>query len=311
MFTYDLRQAVCGLRAEAQPGVLALTNLPTKGADSYSYPPEVVFEIRQQRLSDYRLAAEFVNLSGVEIVSVQHEFGIFGGPEGRYLTEFLEGLRKPVVTTLHTVQREPAAPYRETLVRVAAASDHLVVLNSRAIPILKTVYGVPEEKVTLIHHGVPDVPFVDPNFYKDKFDVEGRLVLLTFGLLSRNKGIELVLEPLPTIVRAHPEVVYIVLGATHPEVRRNDGEEYRLGLALFDLEDPSRMIQRGDEWIFGPSAPYERVGDVGDVVFPCGIVHEPETGALRLYYGAANTSIALAIGNINDLLDWLKGPQRL
>lgn len=229
-FTYDLRQAICQLNPESQPGVIALTNLPAQETKHYSYPPEVVFEIRQQRLNDYRLAAEYLNLSGVEVVSVQHEFGIFGGPEGRYLAEFLEGLRKPVVTTLHTVLREPAPSYHETLVRVAAVSDHLIVLNSRAIPILKSVYGVPAEKVSLIHHGVPDVPFVDPNYYKDKFDVEGRLVLLTFGLLSRNKGIELMLEALPAVVRAYPEVVYLVLGATHPEVRRNDGEEYRLWL---------------------------------------------------------------------------------
>ncbi|HWQ36639.1 MAG TPA: glycosyltransferase [Blastocatellia bacterium] len=233
-FTYDLRSAVCALRAESQPGVIAITNTPASAAvgrsENYSCPPEVVFEIRQQWLSDYRLAAEYVNLSGAEVVSVQHEFGIFGGPEGRYLIEFLKGLRKPVVTTLHTVLSQPSPGYLDSLKRAAAFSDHLVVLNSRAIPILRDVYGVAEEKITLIHHGVPDVPFVDPNYYKDKFGVEGRLVILTFGLLSRNKGIELMLEALPAVVRAHPEVVYIVLGATHPEVRRLEGEEYRLRL---------------------------------------------------------------------------------
>jgi len=225
-FTYDLRQAVCGLQGESRPGVIALTN----GSENCPCSPDVVFEIRQNRLSDYRLAAEYVNLSGIEIVSVQHEFGIFGGPEGRYLTELLGGLRKPVVTTLHTVLERPQPNYQDSLMRVAAASDHLIVLNSKAIPVLKEVYGLPEEKITMIHHGVPDVPFVDPNYYKDKFGAEGRLVMLTFGLLSRGKGIELMLEALPEVARAHPEVVYIVLGATHPEVQRNDGEEYRLWL---------------------------------------------------------------------------------
>jgi glycosyltransferase involved in cell wall biosynthesis len=235
-FTYDLRQALCAWRSDpqqtplAQPGVIAITNTMASGREGYLYPPEVVFEIRQQRLSDYRLAAEYVNLSGVGVVNVQHEFGIFGGPQGRYLTEFLEELRKPVVTTLHTILGTPPPAYRDSLMRVAAASDRLVVLNSRAIPILKEVYGVPEEKITMIHHGVPDAPFVDPNYYKDNFGVEGRLVILTFGLLSRNKGIELMLEALPAIVHSHPEVVYVVLGATHPEVKRNDGEEYRLWL---------------------------------------------------------------------------------
>ncbi len=225
-FTYDLRAAICQLCSEVPPSVIALTN----ATEGYESLPGVVFEIRQNRLSDYRLAAEYINLSGVDVVCLQHEFGIFGGSEGRYITELLEGLHKPVVTTLHTVLPNPLPSYRDTLLRVAALSDHLVVLSSRAIPILREVYGLPEEKISLIHHGVPDVPFVDPNYYKDKFGVEGRLVMLTFGLLSRNKGIELMLEALPEVVRAHPNVVYIVLGATHPEVKRRDGEEYRLWL---------------------------------------------------------------------------------
>ncbi|PYP82969.1 MAG: glycosyl transferase family 1 [Blastocatellia bacterium AA13] len=225
-FTHDLRNAILNLRTDSQPGVIAITGAPEREP----YPGEVIFEIRQQRLSDYRLAAEYINLSSVEVVNVQHEFGIFGGPEGRYITEFLKALRKPAVTTLHTVLSQPPPEFRDALSRVASLSDHLVVLNSKAIPILNEVYGVPREKVTMIPHGVPDVPFVDPNYYKDNFGVEGRLVLLTFGLLSRNKGIEMTLEALPEVVKAHPEVVYIVLGATHPEVRRNNGEEYRLWL---------------------------------------------------------------------------------
>jgi glycosyltransferase involved in cell wall biosynthesis len=225
-FTRDLRNAICQVADDVQAFVIAMTNPP----NNYKYPPEVVFEIRQNQLNDYRLAAEYINFSGADIVCVQHEFGIFGGPEGRYILELLKNLNKPVVTTLHTVLSEPLAGFRVSLIRVANASDRLVVLNSRAIPILKDVYGITEEKVSLIHHGVPDVPFVDPNYYKDKFGVEGRLVLLTFGLLSRNKGIEMMLDALPEIVSVHPEVVYIVLGATHPEVKRRDGEEYRLML---------------------------------------------------------------------------------
>jgi uncharacterized protein (DUF3820 family) len=142
----------------------------------------------------------------------------------------LKKARKPVVTTLHTVMREPPPGYCDSLAQVATLSDHLVVLNGRAIPILKDVYGIPEEKISFIHHGVPDVTFLDPSFYKDKFGVEGRTVILTFGLLSRNKGIEVMLDAFPEVVRAHAEVVYIVLGATHPEVKRRDGEEYRLYL---------------------------------------------------------------------------------
>lgn len=234
-FTWDLRHAIEGdydrlrLPGETSAGattVLAMTN----AASRYEYPPEVVFEIQQNQAKDYRLAAEYINFSDTDVVSLQHEFGIFGGAEGRFVVELLKNLRKPVITTLHTVLRQPEPGYKETLARIAHYSDHLVVMNSRAIPVLKEVYGVPEEKVSLIHHGVPDVPFVDSNFYKDKFGVEGKLVILTFGLLSRNKGIELMIEALPSVVAKHPNVVYIVLGATHPEVKRRQGEEYRYAL---------------------------------------------------------------------------------
>lgn len=224
-FTHDLLAAVRSLCEGAQASVIAVTR-----DDPVAYPPEVVFEIRQDRLADYSVAAEYANYSAVDVICLQHEFGIFGGKEGRYVTEFLKKARKPVVTTLHTVMREPPPGYRDSLAQVATLSDHLVVLNGRAIPILKDVYGIPEEKISFIHHGVPDVTFLDPSFYKDKFGVEGRTVILTFGLLSRNKGIEVMLDALPEVVRAHAEVVYIVLGATHPEVKRRDGEEYRLYL---------------------------------------------------------------------------------
>ncbi|MGH9762437.1 MAG: glycosyltransferase, partial [Blastocatellia bacterium] len=142
----------------------------------------------------------------------------------------MERFRGPVVSILHTVLAETTPGYRESLLKVVALSDHIVVLNRRAVPILKDVYGVPENKIDVIHHGVPETSFVDPNYYKDKFAAEGKLVILTFGLLSRNKGIEMVLEALPEVVRVHPQVVYIVLGATHPEVKRREGEEYRLWL---------------------------------------------------------------------------------
>jgi glycosyltransferase involved in cell wall biosynthesis len=225
-FTRDLRQAIGASPGYAEASVVAMTNTP----EGYDYPPEVVFGIRQEEAGDYRLAADYVNLSGFDLVCLQHEFGIFGGPNGQYITEMMERLRMPVVTVLHTVLAETTSGYRESLVRVAALSDHLVVLSERSIPILKDVYGVPEEKIRLIPHGVPETSFIDPNYYKDKLAAEGKLVILTFGLLSRNKGIEMVLDALPDVVRAHPEVVYVVLGATHPEVKRRHGEEYRVWL---------------------------------------------------------------------------------
>jgi glycosyltransferase involved in cell wall biosynthesis len=294
-FTHDLRKAICDLRGQsqqgktAQPGVITMTSAPINKSEHHFYPlypPEVVFEIRRQRLGDYRLAAEYVNLSGVDVVSVQHEFGIFGGPEGRYLVEFLKGLRKPVVTTLHTVLNKPEPGYLDSLKRVAAFSDHLIVLNSRAIPILKDIYDVPEEKISMIHHGAPDVPFVDPNYYKDKFGVEGRFVILTFGLLSRNKGIELMLEALPAVVQARPDVVYIVLGATHPEVRRNEGEEYRL-----QLQRRVRELKLNDHVIFYDR--YVEFRDLLEFIGACDIYVTPYMGKEQIASGALAYAVAM------------------
>jgi glycosyltransferase involved in cell wall biosynthesis len=234
-FTSDLRQAL--LENDCQSSIIALTS----DSDRFNYPPEVVFEIRQSQLSDYRLAAEYINFSGVDLVSLQHEFGIFGGNNGKYIIELLLNLQKPVVTTLHTVISQPNHSLKQILLKVADASTHLVVMSKKASSILKKVYEIPASKISVIRHGVPDMPFLDPNFYKDKFNVEGRFILLTFGLMNRNKGIEFVLEALPEVVERHPEVVYIVLGATHPEVKKREGEEYRLWLkrrvAELGLED--------------------------------------------------------------------------
>lgn len=225
-FTYDLAHAVGAEIGTSSFHVVAINNRP----EGYEYPPEVVFEISQNQIHDYRLAAEYINLSGAGVVCLQHEFGIFGGPQGSYIAHFLKNLKKPVLTTLHTVLKEPAPEYRQALMEVAQLSQGLVVMSQRAINILQEVYGVPASKVFFIHHGVPDVPFIDPNYYKDEFNVEGRFVLLTFGLLNPNKGIENVLEALPEVIAKHPKVAYIILGATHPEVRKVHGESYRLFL---------------------------------------------------------------------------------
>lgn len=225
-FTADLRRSLHEADASIQTNVIALTS----AAHTVQYPDEVTFEIRQNHLADYRLAAEYINFSGADVISLQHEFGIFGGAEGRFVTDLLENLRAPVVTTLHTVLPAPTSGYRESLIRVAKLSDRLVVMNRKAIPILRESYGIEADRIDVIPHGVPDVPFIDSNYYKDDFGVEGRLVILTFGLLGRSKGIEFMLDALPPIVKEHPEVVYMVLGATHPEVKRRQGEEYRLFL---------------------------------------------------------------------------------
>jgi glycosyltransferase involved in cell wall biosynthesis len=172
----------------------------------------------------------------VEIVSVQHEFGIYGGAAGSHLLEFLREVRMPVVTTLHTVLRDPNDDQRAVMKQLDALSNRFIVMAERGRVLLETVYGVSHAKIDLIPHGVIDMPFMDSNFYKDLFHVEGKTVLLTFGLLSPNKGIEYVIEALPAILERHPNIVYIVLGATHPHLLAREGEAYREKLERLAVE---------------------------------------------------------------------------
>src|ERR1051325_8910539 len=195
--------------------------------DGYAYPPRVRFELVEDDANSYRRAADFLNLNNVDLVCLQHEYGIFGGASGDYILELLRPLRMPVVTTLHTTLQTPTPKQRRVLQEVAQLSDRVIAMAQRGAEFLRNVYSVPDAKIDLIPHGIPDVPFVDPNFHKDKFGVEGKLVLLTFGLLSPNKGIENAINALPAILTRHPNVVYVVLGATHPHVLAHEGEAYR------------------------------------------------------------------------------------
>lgn len=225
-FTTDLCEAVNKLASETQCFAVAMNDR----IEGYPYPPLVRFEIEEERREQYDLAADFIRLSQPDVLCVQHEYGIYGGRAGRYLIPLLRQVRMPIITTLHTVLLEPNPDQRKVLTELADISDRLVVMSPRAVEYLSTIYRVPEAKIALIHHGIPDMPFVDPNFYKDQFNVEGRLVLLTFGLLSPNKGLEYMIEALRRVVKDYPNVVYVILGETHPNVRREHGETYRLGL---------------------------------------------------------------------------------
>ena len=230
-FTHDLGQSVAQLQGETVGTgeivrVVALSN--KRGA--YNYGPEVQFEIQAQHRMDYRGATDFLNLSAADVISLQHEFGIFGGDDGSYVIDLLSHLTRPAVTTLHTVLQEPTTGQLETLKAVCTHSTLVVVMAQKAIELLVDVYGVPREKILLIHHGAPDIPFLDPVYTKDQFQAEGRRVILTFGLLSPNKGIEVAIEAIASLVKEFPDMLYIVLGATHPEVKRLFGEEYRLSL---------------------------------------------------------------------------------
>ncbi|MCL4562782.1 MAG: glycosyltransferase family 4 protein [Chloroflexi bacterium] len=195
--------------------------------EGYDYPSRVRFELTENDIESYRRAADFLNMSSADVVSLQHEFGIYGGTAGAHILALLKAVRMPVVTTFHTILREPDKHQYKVMKEIADRSNRVISMSWRGVEYLRDVYHIPPEKIDYIPHGIPDVPFVDPNFFKDKFKVEGKIVLLTFGLLSRNKGIEYVLKAIPEIVEQFPNLVYIVLGATHPNVLRQEGESYR------------------------------------------------------------------------------------
>jgi glycosyltransferase involved in cell wall biosynthesis len=227
-FTYDLRKAMAEEFPETESFVAPVNDLP----EGYEYPGEVRFEFGENDLDSYRRTADYLNFSNADVVCLQHEYGIYGGPAGSFILALLRDLRIPVVTTLHTILRSPSPDQRRVLQELAVLSARLVVMSERGAQMLSDIYDVPAEKIDLIPHGILDVPFVDSNFYKDQFGVEGKHVILTFGLLSPNKGIESVLRTLPEVIKKFPNLVYIILGATHPNLVREQGEAYRLSLEL-------------------------------------------------------------------------------
>lgn len=224
-FTSDLIDSIdLAAKGEFEPLVVAMRSEGNK------YDDPVKFEIRQNVKSDYICAADYINFSHVDIVSVQHEFGLFGGEAGSYLSLLLNRLKAPVITTLHTILDDPSPPYYKSLVDICKASYRVITMNERGVSMLRDIYNIPTRKIKLLAHGIPDLPFVDSNYYKHKFGLEDRRTILTFGLLNKNKGIEIMLKAMPNIVTAEPSAIYIILGMTHPNVLKHDGESYRFGL---------------------------------------------------------------------------------
>ncbi len=225
-FTTDLCEAI----AVQYPATTCFAMPVNDTATGYAYPSRVRFELTEKDIDSYLRASDFLNINNVDLVCLQFEYGIFGGKAGSHILTLLRRLRMPIVTTLHTILKNPDIDQRRVLEEVAALSDRLIVMSERGSEYLRDVYNVAMEKVDMIPHGIPDVPFVDPSFNKDLFGVEGKIVLLSFGLLSSNKGIETVISALPDVVAKYPDIVYIVVGATHPHVIQNEGETYRLSL---------------------------------------------------------------------------------
>ncbi len=223
-FTTDLCEALAeGLPDPEKVIAVAMDDVP----EGYKYPERVKFQVMENVIRDYINAADFLNLNQIDMVILQHEFGIFGGKDGSHIIQMLKNLKIPIITTLHTVLRQPTDEQRAIIRELVKYSQKFVVMAQKAKMILNDVYQIPDSVISVIPHGIPDVPFVDPIFYKDKFNLEDKKIILTFGLIGPSKGIEFMIDALPEIIKKYPNVVYLILGATHPNLLKTHGEEYR------------------------------------------------------------------------------------
>ncbi len=222
-FTHDLHRAVSTAQQALETCVVAMTD-PGR---SYDYPPAVRFQVREEMISDYAQAAELLNNASFDVVSLQHEYGIFGGEAGRNIIELVSRLEMPVVTTLHTVLAEPTPIQRDVMRRIIDISAKIVIMSEKGRELLRSVHDVPTHKIEVIPHGIPDFPLLETHHAKAEFGFTGKTIILTFGLLSPNKGIEIMLDAMPSILKSCPNAVYVILGATHPNLVRHQGEAYR------------------------------------------------------------------------------------
>ncbi len=298
-FTHDLATSVVRQVQGDQPVLVAAMNDRPEG---YAYPDIVKFELRQDYQIDYSRAADFLNFSNIDIVSLQHEYGIFGGLNGHKVLTFLRDLNRPAVVTCHTVLQRPLPEQREILVEIAAHAQKLVVMSRLAFGFLEDAYGIPHDKIVYIPHGIHDTPFIDPTYYKDKFGVEGRRVLLTFGLLTPNKGIEYMIEALPRIVERHPKTTYVILGATHPAEIRTHGESYRLG-----LQRRARELGVEENVLFYPrfveiADLLEYLGAADIFVTPYLGLEQITSGALAYAMGAGKAVVSTPYWHAEELL---------
>ena len=302
-FTTDLCDAIAAEYGAAQLSVVAIND----GQSSYLYPERVRFEICESDLASYRAAAEFLNAENVDLVCLQHEYGIFGGKSGNYIIELLKHLKMPVITTLHTVLREPNLDQRVVMHKIAARSERLIVMSQHSSRILREVFRVPAGKIDLIPHGIPDLPFEQPDLYKNRFSCQGKSVLLTFGLLSLNKGFESVIQAMPEILADHSNAVYMIAGATHPHVRAREGDRYRLELqALAKKLGVERQVLFVNRFV----APEEMAALVGSAdIYITPYCHEAQavSGTLAYAMGAGKAIISTPYWYAAEVLDHGRG----
>ena len=302
-FTTDLCNAI-----SAEYGSARLFAVPVNDTESgYAYPERVRLALQQDDLSSYEQAAEFLNFTNFDLVCLQHEYGIFGGPAGSHILNLLRRLKMPVITTLHTVLREPNPDQRRVMEEIAGISDRLIVMSQLSSQFLQEIFKVPGNKIDMVPHGVPDLPFLDPNFYKDRFGVEGKAVLLTFGLLSPNKGIESVIRALPQILSKHNNVVYIVAGATHPHILRREGDRYRVY-----LQDLAKEMSVESQVLFhnrfvSPEEMVEFIGAADIYITPYRHEAQVVSGTLAYALGAGKAIISTPYWHAIELLDDRRG----
>ena len=302
-FTTDLCEAIA-----TEFGAARLFAVPVNDTDAgYAYPARVRLALAQDEIGSYREAADFLNFTNFDLVCLQHEYGIFGGPAGSHILALLRQLKMPVITTLHTVLREPTPDQRSVMEEIAALSDRLIVMSELSSQFLQEIFKVPVSKIDMVPHGVPDLPFLDPNFYKDRFGVEGKAVLLTFGLLSPNKGIENVIQALPYILSKHKNVVYLVAGATHPHILRRDGDHYREQLQALakEIGVESRVIFQ-DRFV-SPEEMVEFIGAADIYITPYRHEQQVVSGTLAYALGAGKAIISTPYWHAIELLDDRRG----
>lgn len=237
-FTQDLFHHICDGKNQCM--VIAVND-----DMKYDYPKEVKMEINQHTLEDYIELSQKINLSSIEVVCIQHEFGIYGGENGVYLIELMKRLTVPMVTTLHTILDEPSENQKQIIQEIGRLSSQIIVMSEMGKSMLSEIYGIEMYKVQVIEHGIPDPDLFPVKYFREEFGLNDKKVLLTFGLLSRSKGIETTLKALPKIIKKHPNVVYVVLGASHPHVIKHEGESYRK-----KLKDMCHQLDISDHVIF-------------------------------------------------------------
>lgn len=297
-FTKDLFTSVASMYPDVKCVVVPVNDIE----EGYDYPAEVRFEIAEADLSSYLQAADFLNISDTDILCVEHEFGIYGGQAGSHVLALMHEVRMPIVTTLHTILENPTEEQRRVMHELVRLSTRVITMAEKGRSLLMDTYRVPASKIDVIPHGIPDIPFADPNFFKDEFDVIGKQVLLTFGLLSPNKGIEFVLRALPKIIDTFPNVVFIVVGQTHPNLIRNEGEQYRLSLKQLANELGiqkhvvffNRFVEQDELLRF--------IGAADIYITP--YLHEAQitSGTLAYAYGSGNAVVSTPYWHAKELL---------